>query len=720
MRNLVLMRGSAGCGKSTWIKDNGLDQYTLAADDIRLLFQSPVLNVDGDLEISQKNDHKVWDLLFDLLEKRMERGEFTVVDATHSRAQLINRYKPLAQKYRYRVYVVDFTHVPEEEVVRRNFMRPAYKQVPASAISTMVARLQTQPTPNWVTTIHPDHFWPLFGGLRLFDFNKWDRIHHIGDIHGCFEPLRQYFATFGYNPNEFYIFVGDYLDRGVQNVEVIEYLLPLAGQPNVLFLEGNHEIHLRNYAHDEPVYSREFAGVTARQLDRLGVDKSKLREFCRRMGQLAWYEYRGQKVLVTHGGLPVVPTAFTSTQEIIKGVGKYEDAEQVAEAFQKNTAGDTYQIHGHRNMGADLPIQNGRVFNLCDTVEFGGHLRAVILDRDGFHPVSIPNPVYALEEESVEPEAAPVVDLISALRSNQYVEERKLTDSISSFNFSRQAFRRKKWDAQTVKARGLFVNVNTGDIVARAYEKFFNMNETESTKENVLRRTMRFPAVAYRKENGFLGIVGYDAESDQMIVTTKTTMYGPHTGWFCDILERTTNMEALKAFVKEEGVSLIFEVVDPVNDPHIIHYDAPALYLLDVVARSLEYTRFTYPDLRRTAARFGFQVKKVSYTFHTWDEFSSFYRMFSGNYEFTDDSSPVEGYVVECADGFMFKLKSEYYQVYKQMRGIKDRLAKRQQVNTAMIWSPVATRFYGWLAQQPREELAGKSIIDLREAWGRA
>ena len=56
MRVLLLLRGSAGCGKSTWIEQNGLKPYTLSADDIRLLCQSPVLQVDGTRGISQNNE----------------------------------------------------------------------------------------------------------------------------------------------------------------------------------------------------------------------------------------------------------------------------------------------------------------------------------------------------------------------------------------------------------------------------------------------------------------------------------------------------------------------------------------------------------------------------------------------------------------------------------------------------------------------------------------
>ena len=37
MRTLVLLRGLPGAGKSTWIKEQGLEPYTLSADQIRLL-----------------------------------------------------------------------------------------------------------------------------------------------------------------------------------------------------------------------------------------------------------------------------------------------------------------------------------------------------------------------------------------------------------------------------------------------------------------------------------------------------------------------------------------------------------------------------------------------------------------------------------------------------------------------------------------------------------
>ena len=43
MRTLLLLRGAPGAGKSTWIEENNLQNYTLEADKFRQLTSNPVL-----------------------------------------------------------------------------------------------------------------------------------------------------------------------------------------------------------------------------------------------------------------------------------------------------------------------------------------------------------------------------------------------------------------------------------------------------------------------------------------------------------------------------------------------------------------------------------------------------------------------------------------------------------------------------------------------------
>ena len=61
----------------------------------------------------------------------------------------------------------------------------------------------------------------------------------IGDIHGCLRPLKRLLAMIAPQPGDEVIFIGDYIDRGPQSREVVEYLLTLKSR--CVFLMGNHE-----------------------------------------------------------------------------------------------------------------------------------------------------------------------------------------------------------------------------------------------------------------------------------------------------------------------------------------------------------------------------------------------------------------------------------------------------------------------------------------------
>ena len=42
------------------------------------------------------------------------------------------------------------------------------------------------------------------------------------------------------------IFCGDYLERGIENKEMICEMMRLSTLPNTIMLEGNHERHIEN------------------------------------------------------------------------------------------------------------------------------------------------------------------------------------------------------------------------------------------------------------------------------------------------------------------------------------------------------------------------------------------------------------------------------------------------------------------------------------------
>lgn len=645
MRQLLILRGAPGAGKSSWLRDAGYAPYSLCADDIRLMFSGPVTTETGALSIAQNHDKRVWAFLFERLEERMSRGEFICVDACHSKPSDIDRYKKLSETYRYRMSIVDFTHIPEVICQQRNQDR-WYKAVPPAVITKMYERFRTLPLPPKYKVLLPTDAARL--KLEPLNLNGYQRVVVVGDIHGCYTALHNA-LPYELRDDTFYIFVGDYIDRGLENREVVQYLLHIKDKPNVLLLEGNHERWLRMWAHDEEVPSREFRDNTESQL--AGLDKAEVRQLCRRFAQCAYFTYRKVDYLVTHGGLPKMPEnlLLVPADHMIRGVGKYETP--VDETWE----GPCVQIHGHRNI-QDLPVQASAFsYNLEGKVEFGGYLRSVTLfDTNQYwshHPLTLetPNPNY--RKITPMPSDKP---LVVALRNDPCIRERVVTDHISSFNFTKKTFHEKSWTRLALKARGLFINVKTGDIVARGYDKFFHVGEWIYTPD-FLERELRFPLLASVKYNGFLGLLGYDKESDQPFFCTKSMADSDYVKRFRELFhqQHPDKIEEALRLVRQ-GNTLTFEVLDDVFDPHIIPTGSAHVMPLHLIANTDEMR--ILEDYRSSSeipdyATFTDLVKGLS---SSW--------------------MPTEGMVFRDQNGLMLKVKTKFYTFWKRQRSNVDSL----------------------------------------------
>jgi serine/threonine protein phosphatase 1 len=76
-----------------------------------------------------------------------------------------------------------------------------------------------------------------------------NKIFAIGDIHGCLEKLKELIPKTGIdNQNDTLIFIGDYIDRGKFNSEVVDHVIRLQNEyKKVVCLRGNHEDMLAHY-----------------------------------------------------------------------------------------------------------------------------------------------------------------------------------------------------------------------------------------------------------------------------------------------------------------------------------------------------------------------------------------------------------------------------------------------------------------------------------------
>lgn len=700
MRTLLLFRGAPGCGKSTFIDAHGLRPYALSADDIRQTLRSPMQTADGSVQICQDNEKEVWELLYRMLETRMQKGEFTVIDATNSKTSEMNKYKDLCGEYRYRMFCVDMTDLPIDECKRRNAGRIPLKRVPEDCIDKMYSRFRTQKIPSGIKVIKTESDFNSMLMHKL-DMSSYEKIVFVGDIHGSNTALMEYFNG-GLNDNYFYIFVGDYIDRGIENAEVIKFLLSIYEKKNVLLLEGNHECWIKAYSNDKVSRSKEFEFVTKKQLDAADISKKDLRQLCRKLGQVAWFTYGDKEVVVTHGGIATMPENLTymATTQMIHGVGDYNDSDIIADTWLKTTSDNMYQVHGHRNV-KNVPMKvNDRVYNLEGKVEFGGFLRILELDKDGFHEVEIKNTVFKTPEaiaQSVSLSDSSIADIVLKMRQNKFIQE-KSYGNISSFNFTREAFYDKVWDDQTVKARGLYIDTNRMKVSCRGFVKFFNINERPECRFEMLQHTLQFPVTCYVKENGFLGLVSYNPDTDDLFITTKSSPEGTFAEWLKDMVYRKVqNTDLMKQICKEQDVTFVFECVDMKNDPHIIKYQEDELFLLAIVKNSMDFIQYEYDDLVNTANEIGVKCKTKAIELGTWAEFVDWYNeVLDPDYEF--NGRIIEGFVIEDSAGYMTKVKLTYYNFWKFMRGLTHEVLQRGHFHkTSALTTPTANDYYGFI-----------------------
>jgi len=158
-----LMHGVAGSGKSTLIRECGLEEYSISPDNLRLEIAGTIIDENGIEVISQEKNQQVWYLVYKEINKRMMRGdEIIILDATNLGS--LRSYRNMAKDFGYDLVVVDFK-VPLEELLRRNtHENRGIAMIPEEVTKRMYKRKQTQSLKNY-NVISPEEFRALFMGV---------------------------------------------------------------------------------------------------------------------------------------------------------------------------------------------------------------------------------------------------------------------------------------------------------------------------------------------------------------------------------------------------------------------------------------------------------------------------------------------------------------------------------------------------------------------------
>ncbi|KAJ1941178.1 trna ligase [Kickxella alabastrina] len=268
------------------------------------------------------------------------------------------------------------------------------------------------------------------------------------------------------------------------------------------------------------------------------------------------------------------------------------------------------------------------------------------------------------------------------------------------------------------QARGLFTSpFEEGSaeptILARGYNKFFNINEVPWTCWEWIEENTQGPYEMTVKEDGSLILASGVNDGKDLLVTSKNAMNLAHSEtayiWMDKHLkEAGKTREEFAAFLHENTATAVFELCDDEFEEHIMEYPERirGLYLHGINRNAVELDTLPSSKVAKVAADFGFH--HINYFV--------FDSIVEGR-ELADqvrkdqmlDSRAIEGFVVRCRTNngtspFMFKIKYEQpYLMFREWREVTGRILAGKPV-----WSKydLTMHYVAWVKMRIKKDPA--------------
>ncbi|KAJ2888646.1 trna ligase, partial [Coemansia asiatica] len=285
------------------------------------------------------------------------------------------------------------------------------------------------------------------------------------------------------------------------------------------------------------------------------------------------------------------------------------------------------------------------------------------------------------------------------------------------------------------QARGLFSSdqqEGDGDqvIIARGYDKFFNIGEVPKTKWEWIEQNTQGPYELTVKENGCLILAAGINSGKDLLVTSKHSINTPHaevgSSWIDKHVSKVgKTREEFAVFLFENNSTAIFELCDDDFEEHILEYPERlrGLHLHGICRNAVDLDIWPSSEVARVADEFGF-MKNQYFVFDTAEEG----RQFADEIRQSKmlDGRAIEGFVVRCkvdqgTRPFMFKIKyDEPYLMFREWREITSRIIAEKPFKTRY---PLSKIYVEWVKKDIKknpnsfENFVTKGVIGARKRF---
>ncbi|HXH48745.1 MAG TPA: polynucleotide kinase-phosphatase [Terriglobia bacterium] len=309
--SLVVLIGPSGSGKSTFARTHLKPTEILSSDYCRGLV--------SDDENDQAATNDAFEVLHFIAGKRLAVGKLTAVDATNTQVEARKPLVALAREYHVIPVAIVFNFqakVCEERNRHRDdrHFGPHVIRTQIQQLRRSIRGLQREGFRHVYIFSSPEEV----ESVTMKRQPLWNNLKHvhgpfdiIGDVHGCFDELKELLEKLGYSidgetaiPPEGRkaVFVGDLVDRGPKVVPVLRLAMKMVQAGTAFCLPGNHDVKLMRKLKGRDV---QITHGLAESLVQLQVETPEFKEQVATFlnSLVSHYVFDDGKLVVAHAGL---------------------------------------------------------------------------------------------------------------------------------------------------------------------------------------------------------------------------------------------------------------------------------------------------------------------------------------------------------------------------------------------------------------------------------
>ncbi|MCC6952667.1 MAG: polynucleotide kinase-phosphatase [Deltaproteobacteria bacterium] len=318
--SLVVLIGASGSGKSTFAKRHFRATEILSSDYFRGLV--------SDDENDQLATGPAFESLQFILGQRLKLGKLSVIDATNVQASSRKSLVNIAREY-HCIPCAIVLNLPDKVCAQRNKLRAD------RSFGEHVIRAHNRDLRKSLRNLKYEGFRHVYvlDSLEQIEavtierqplWNNRKSEHGpfdiIGDVHGCFDELRELLTTLGYSVEDkggypfgrgyrvtppagrTLVFVGDLVDRGPRVVDVLRLAMSTSFDGVGLCVPGNHDVKLVRKLFGKDVRLTHGLGATVEQLEPETQEfKDAVRDYLDKL--VSHYVFDDGKLVVAHAGM---------------------------------------------------------------------------------------------------------------------------------------------------------------------------------------------------------------------------------------------------------------------------------------------------------------------------------------------------------------------------------------------------------------------------------